>query len=455
MFAYDLPTFVSNAGKTQLVLQLSLTVQLPKHLGGLSGAACYISTRGDILTGRIEEISQKHPLLSPELCGIRDIHTVKAPFYVGLQKVLLESVPAIADERAADPSAKPVKLLIIDTVTDIFDHLRDPVYEDKILRARHLRRTSLLLHQLITKYQIAVVVLGSTGNTYPRLDGCDTGPGELRYSDQARWFCRAHTIAGEDAHEAVLGHVWPNQLNARVMMSRTIRTRPRSVLRPHEQDGRAPKRRRLEGDKADGGAASEDESVPFRRFTTVFSSVAPPAFCDYVIFDEGVVGYPPEEQPPSTFIYPRTPTASPPDSSAVPTSHGFSQPQPSPGPSSGSGSQSQPRRYQQSLSYASGSTASPRATQASVPPVSQSVVPSSQPDLDEDWDMYWKDSEGDEHLYASVEDRMGSAASAGGGVTAADATEEAEAGPPVENDADSSSDHYWDDGTDDGLYADI
>ncbi len=39
----------------------------------------------------------------------------------------------------------------------------------------------------------------------------------------------------------------------------------------------------------------------------------------------------------------------------------------------------------------------------------------------------------------------------------ADGTEdaEAEAGPPVENDADSSSDHYWDDGTDDGLYADI
>lgn len=178
MFAYDLPTFVSNAGKTQLVLQLSLTVQLPKHLGGLSGAACYISTRGDILTGRIEEISQKHHLLSPELCGIRDIHTVKAPFYVGLQKVLLESVPAIADERAADPSAKPVKLLIIDTVTDIFDHLRDPVYEDKILRARPPcswgRRTDRGRVRMVRL--IMTRALSWFGQTCPRTASCASSP---------------------------------------------------------------------------------------------------------------------------------------------------------------------------------------------------------------------------------------------------------------------------------------
>ncbi|EIW60586.1 uncharacterized protein TRAVEDRAFT_146091, partial [Trametes versicolor FP-101664 SS1] len=286
----------NNGGKTQLALQLSLTVQLPRHLGGLSGSACYISTRGDILTGRIEEICKKHPLLSPEVCGIPDIHSVKAPFYAALERVLVTSLPETADERAADPDAKPVKLLIIDTFTDIFDNLRDPVYKDIPLRARHLRHIAIVLHRLITKYQLAVVVLGSAGNTFPRLDGCDTGPGELRFSDQARWFCRAHTIAGEDAHEAVLGHVWPNQLNARVMMSRTIRTRPRSVLRPQEQGGRANKRRKLEGDKAAEGTATVDESVPFRRFTAIFSSVAPPAFCDYVIFDEGVVGFPPEEQ---------------------------------------------------------------------------------------------------------------------------------------------------------------
>lgn len=436
-----------------------MTVQLPKHLGGLSGSACYISTRGDILTGRIEEICKKHPLLSPEVCGIPDIHSVKAPFYAALERVLVTSLPETADERAADPDAKPVKLLIIDTFTDIFDNLRDPVYKDIPLRARHLRHIAIVLHRLITKYQLAVVVLGSAGNTFPRLDGCDTGPGELRFSDQARWFCRAHTIAGEDAHEAVLGHVWPNQLNARVMMSRTIRTRPRSVLRPQEQGGRANKRRKLEGDQAAEGGAVADESVPFRRFTAIFSSVAPPAFCDYVIFDEGVVGFPPEEQPPSTFIYPRTPTVSPPDSSAVPTSHGFSQPQPSAGPSTNSSSQSQPQRYQQSLSYASGSTASPRATPAPVPSVSQSVVPSSQPDLDEDWQMFWKDSQGDDHLYGSVEDRM-MGAPAAGGVTAAeaatDATEAAEAGPPVEKDTDSNSEQlYWGDGTDDDMFADI
>ncbi|KAI0336303.1 hypothetical protein GY45DRAFT_1226992, partial [Cubamyces sp. BRFM 1775] len=287
----------NNAGKTQLALQLSLTVQLPQRLGGLSGAACYVSTREDLVTPRLQEMIRFHPLLSPELCGLPDIHTVKAPFFVALSKVLTESVPAIADERARTPGAKPVKLIVIDTFTDIFDRIKDARYDDIFLRTRDMKQVSMSLHRLASKYQLAVVLLGGTRCTFPRIDGDDRAPGELRYSDQARWFARTHTLPGEDAHEAILGHIWPKQLNARVMMSRTIRTRPRAAVHPRErQEGRESKRRRLNEDQQRAATPAADEPVPFRRFSVIFSSVAPPAFCDYVIFDEGVIGIPPEEQ---------------------------------------------------------------------------------------------------------------------------------------------------------------
>ncbi|KAJ8457077.1 hypothetical protein ONZ51_g11746 [Trametes cubensis] len=372
----------NNAGKTQLALQLSLMVQLPQRLGGLSGAACYISTREDLVTPRLQEMIEFHPLLSPELCGLPEIHTVKAPVFVALSKVLAESVPAIADERARTPGANPVKLIVIDTFTDVFDRIKDPRYDDIFLRTRDVKQVSMLLHRLASKYQLAVVLLGGTRCTFPRIDGDDRSPGELRYSDQSRWFARAHTLAGEDAHEAILGHHWPKQLNARVMMSRTIRTRPRSTVHPRArevQEGRDTKRRRLNDDQQRAVTPAADEPVPFRRFSVIFSSIAPPAFCDYVIFDEGVIGIPPEEHPPSTFLYPTPPSTHSPPSSSAPSSSTPRSSRPisawsqSTSPSRGS---EQPSQYLQSLSYA-GDT--PRQSSLnSVPPSQPTGSPSSQ-----------------------------------------------------------------------------
>ncbi|KAI8998842.1 hypothetical protein BD414DRAFT_135592 [Trametes punicea] len=375
-----------------------------------------------------------HPLLSPELCGLPDIHTVRAPFFVALTKVLEESVPAFADQRLCTPGTKPAKLLVIDTFTDVFDHAQDERYSDTTLRARDLKQVSLTLHRLASKYQLAVIILGGVRDTFPRVDGGDRAPGELRYSDQERWFARAHTLPGEDAHEAILGHVWPNQLNARIMMSRTIRTRPRSMVHPRAhvcEGGSGPKRRKLEGEQQRVATPAPDEPVPFRRFSVIFSSVGPPAFCDYVIFDEGVTGIPPEEQPPSTFLYP-----TPPSSSPIPSSDSSGLALESTVPF---GSDSQQPPYLQSLSYAS--LSNPRTPL--IPP-SQSVVPSSQPDLDEDWNMYWKDTQDDDQLFASVGEQ----------VEDGEPEEAAAAGPPVENDTD--SDYYWDNGNDDdALYADL
>ncbi|KAI0781158.1 hypothetical protein BD413DRAFT_436288, partial [Trametes elegans] len=287
----------NNAGKSQLAMQLLLTVQLPTKLGGIHGSACYITTRDELATPRLNGMIDHHPLLSPDVCGLTDIHTIKVPFFPGLQKVLLETVPAFADERKRTPGAKQLKLIVIDTLTDVFDQIKDPKYEDVPLRAKDLKKLSLLLHRLASKYQLAVVVLGATRETKTRSEGGDRAPGELRFSDQSRWFCRGHSIPGEDDHEAILGHVWPNQLNARIMMSRTIRTRARSVVDPRRQreGGRVAKRRRLEGKQERVDISDAEQQIPLRRFSVLFSSVGPPGSCDYVILSEGVVGIPIEE----------------------------------------------------------------------------------------------------------------------------------------------------------------
>ncbi|TDL27207.1 hypothetical protein BD410DRAFT_704989, partial [Rickenella mellea] len=63
------------SGKTQLALQLSLLVQVPTNLGGLSGSACYLTSSATLQTKRLNQLISEHPLLSTDVCGLSDIHT--------------------------------------------------------------------------------------------------------------------------------------------------------------------------------------------------------------------------------------------------------------------------------------------------------------------------------------------------------------------------------------------
>lgn len=299
----------SNAGKTQLALQLSLAVQLPQRLGGIYGSACYVTTRETLQTERLQQIIDHHPVLSSSSCGLSDIYTLKAINFGALTRILTDLFPDFAHPRAGVTGAKPAKLLIIDTFTDLFDSSKHPEYDDLKQRARDLRHVSLLLHQLVSNYQLAVVLLGATRTSHPRLDGQDHSPGELSCNDQERWFSRGHSLRGEEAHEALLGPIWSNQLNVRIMMTRTLRTRTRSEVDPRSRDsenGRAAKRRRLDSSQPSFSSSTQptgDEQLAFRHMSVMFSSIAPAASCDYVILERGIVAFPPEEPPPSTFLY--------------------------------------------------------------------------------------------------------------------------------------------------------
>jgi len=281
----------SAAGKTQFALQLSLTVQLPISEGGLSGSACYLTTSSTLPTTRLVEITENHPRLSPAWCSLSDIHTIKTPEIPVLLHVLAHTVPELLTRLSGRPDAKPVKLLVIDTLTELF-HSHDKLSSETLFqRSKSLTEISHILHNIASKFRVAVLVLNEVVDVVERHSSTDDGPsGDLIYADQARWFNRAETIPGEGRKQASMGLVWANQVNTRVMLSRTERMR---YLEGEE--GRKPKRRRSE-DPPDR-ANFEFQPVRIRRLSIIYSSVTIPSSMDYIVSHEGFTALSPSADP--------------------------------------------------------------------------------------------------------------------------------------------------------------
>jgi DNA repair protein RAD57 len=292
--------FSSSSGKTQLALQLSLLVQLPPTLGGISGAACYLTTQTELETRRLVILLDTHPLLSTSVCSMQDIQTVRAATIPLLQKVLRDVLPTLIRARIEDASKKPVRLLVIDSIADLFPYVERTTTATLAERSRGLTEVSMVLHRIAREFQIAVVVLNKVTDVFSGsrgADGVDMGaPGDLLYWDQSRWFNRADSIHEERSKEAALGLVWANQLNVRVMFTRTGRRR---YLDEDAVGSGTVKRRRSEGGSTKQGTLQTSGGVPpkqdtvtatlLRRMTVVFSSTSvAPASVDFVITEEGV-----------------------------------------------------------------------------------------------------------------------------------------------------------------------
>ncbi|KAI0340626.1 P-loop containing nucleoside triphosphate hydrolase protein [Trametopsis cervina] len=285
-----MPQAYSAAGKTQLAMQLALCVQIPGDLGGVSGGACFLSTSWTLPTNRLVEIVHNHPVLSPAFCGLADIHTMKTPTIPLLLHALSNTFPPFLEERASDPNTKPIKLLVIDAITELF-HSEDRVSVSTLSeRSRNLTEIATLLHTLTHKHGLAVVVLNEVSDVFDRGPPPGVRAHELIYRDQARLFGRADAGWGAKK-EAALGLVWANQINARIMLVRTERMR---VL--DETEYRPAKRRRMEDGAEEARTRVEAEAVRIRRLDVIFNSVGHPASLDYIITSGGFVALEPEEE---------------------------------------------------------------------------------------------------------------------------------------------------------------
>lgn len=277
----------SSAGKSQLCMQISLSVQLPRSRGGIGGGACFLSTSWTLAaySKRMAQIINGNPNLSTSQCDLSAIKVISTPSVAIMTHVLTKEFPELVEIQAKQPFAKPIKLLIIDALAGLF-HLHPSVSSEFLKeRSSQIAEISMLLHRLISKYGIAVVVVNEVVDVFDRV-ALKVPSHEVLYRDQDRFFNRPDFIPGEDKKQAALGLSWSNHINARIMLSRTSR------MRYLEQSEVPAKRRKLNSGEAE---PREDQPTLIRRLTVIFNPLAPPASVDYIMTNGGIVVLPTED----------------------------------------------------------------------------------------------------------------------------------------------------------------
>ena len=215
---------VSASGKTQLALQLSLFVQIVPDIGGLGGSCCYLTTSSQLPTERLLQISQNHKALSASSCSLDHVHTIAVPSISILLHVLSRTLKDfIRDSQTA--GIKPVKLVVIDALAELFHDAQKTTTATLVERSQRIAEIGSILHTLAAEYHIAIVVLNEVLDVFKKDRYYSDDKMNLSYSEQSRWFSRGDSVPGEDGKEACLGLTWANQVNARIILSRTGRRR--------------------------------------------------------------------------------------------------------------------------------------------------------------------------------------------------------------------------------------
>ena len=187
---------VPGVGKTQLCMQLALTVQIPKELGGVEGSAAYIDAEGSMMPERLEEMAvalHKHvqsvakkldattlattgmPPAEPVLARV---NALCAPSSL-LSNVRLSRVTELGEQMAIIAALHrflgrnpAVRLVILDSVAFHFRYGDGESASDMNSRARILQSLSLALHRAAADYNVAVVVINQMTT---RIDGAGRG----------------------------------------------------------------------------------------------------------------------------------------------------------------------------------------------------------------------------------------------------------------------------------------
>ncbi|KAF9355763.1 DNA repair protein xrcc3 [Mortierella sp. AD094] len=254
----------SAVGKTQLCLQLCLTVQLPLRMGGLDGSAVWLSTEGKFPYGRLESMIDhfvaKHKEAIPELDAseIRDniyfdsmadqetqlhIFNYQLPILIHDSHVYEESVerelsqqgePAEDEETLRRPKKKPVKLIIIDSITNNFrSELVASTAADQTghqgsnsgFRSSILQRSAdiceigLRLRTLADQYGLTVICVNQVTDVFgPEMQPLFSGSSSGSRSETSIFYSLTDPMK---LKKPALGLVWENTINARVILQRT------------------------------------------------------------------------------------------------------------------------------------------------------------------------------------------------------------------------------------------
>ncbi|XP_017141105.1 DNA repair protein XRCC3 [Drosophila miranda] len=222
----------AGVGKTQLLLQLALCVQLPVKLGGLGRGVAYICTEDAFPARRLLEMSKALEARYPQeqLNFLGNIFVEHQYESQPLINCVSNRLPRLLQQHS-------IGLIIIDSVAAIFR-----LYTDFLERARQMRRLADALISYADKYNCAVVCVNQVASSG---SGLATGP----LQDEV----------------PCLGLQWAHLGRTRMRISRV------------------PKQHRV-----------KDQLLTVRKLEVVYSPETPNSFAEFLITSEGVVDVPAE-----------------------------------------------------------------------------------------------------------------------------------------------------------------
>ncbi|XP_059814531.1 DNA repair protein XRCC3 isoform X3 [Hypanus sabinus] len=219
----------SSSGKTQICMQLCLSVQFPCNYGGQESGAVYICTEDTFPNKRLQQL-------------------------IAFQPVLRADVPADVVN-----NIKFGNNIFIEHVADVVSPICTSLFRceyaasNSIAKARRLQEFGAMLHHLSHRFTSPVICVNQVADA---VSDSHLAQNQLGILDRKVL--------------PALGLTWSNQLLMRLMVSRT------QIY--------------IEDELPDGNVCDSNTGTVLRRMEIIFAPHLPQTFCNYIISKEGVRG---------------------------------------------------------------------------------------------------------------------------------------------------------------------
>ncbi|KAM9294301.1 DNA repair protein XRCC3 [Gastrophryne carolinensis] len=198
----------SSAGKTQICMQLCLSVQYPEAYGGLSSGAVYICTEDAFPSKRLQQLIKAQPRVRSHvpaavLQQIRfsdNIYVEHAADVDMLMECISKKLPLLLRRGR-------VRLIVIDSIAALFRC--EFAAKDAVAKAKHLQTIGGKLHQLSRDFTAPILCVNQVTDAMKESGSVLSQIG----------------LQGKKVSPA-LGISWSNQLLMRLMVARTPREAP-------------------------------------------------------------------------------------------------------------------------------------------------------------------------------------------------------------------------------------
>ncbi|XP_048456211.1 DNA repair protein XRCC3 isoform X1 [Rhincodon typus] len=242
----------SSAGKTQICMQLSLSVQFPCSYGGQDAGAVYICTEDTFPNKRLQQLIAFQSMLRTDVPP-DIVNNIKFGNNIFIEHVAdVESLNHCISKRLPVLLSRGlVRLVVIDSIAALFRC--EFGISDSIAKAKCLQKFGAMLHHLSHQFSSPVICVNQITDV---VNDSHLPQGNFGLLDKKVL--------------PALGVTWSNQLLMRLMVSRTQLC--------------------VEGKFPDEKACTLNSGTVLRRMEIIFAPHLPQSFCNYIICKEGVRG---------------------------------------------------------------------------------------------------------------------------------------------------------------------